>query len=684
MLRALFRVSQRAVRIQLEEASRSSTALTTRSLEQRRRPLPPAVGAIPGFWVEKPRQEVEKIGRGSVRAEAEVKHIQGEVVEVVQDEQSLQIDTASYSDTRRTEDTMIQQDAPMSQAAATSTAQSLQKDIPSIMETEVERPVPAVVAAPPLVEQPPAHGESSSSHPNSEAVEKRETTPVVMPITVKDPSGAKEVELKSTPLQPQSGKEVELEAETIPRTTADQPVEDKVPENTVQLDDVEQTLPQVILRPSKVPSSRLGRLFHYGSLVAGMSLGAAGEVVRRSTGQSRNGSVFMSEANIRRLVDKLSKMRGAALKLGQFMSIQDTNVLPEQLERVLQQVQANADYMPDWQLEKVMRAELGNDWESAFSDFPRVPIAAASIGQVHRATLAQNGMSVAVKVQFPGVEQSISSDLNNLTLLLRGSAVLPRGLFLTNTVKVFRSELADECDYEKEAEAGRRMKAYLRDEEFYEVPEVIDELSTRRVLTTEMMSGRPLSESKAFSQELRDKIGTAVLRLCLLELFRYRLMQTDPNWANFLWDQKKQKLQLIDFGATREYSTEFIDKWYRLLKSVIDNDREAMREYSLKVGYLTGEENEAMLEAHLRSMELLAVPFTEDTYDFSKQSVTDEVKKLIPTMLKYRLTPPPNETYSLNRKLSGSFLLCAKLGSRVNCRALWDDVVGDYKVTTET
>jgi aarF domain-containing kinase len=90
-----------------------------------------------------------------------------------------------------------------------------------------------------------------------------------------------------------------------------------------------------------------------------------------------------------------------------------------------------------------------------------------------------------------------------------------------------------------------------------------------------------------------------------------------------------------------------------------------------------------MLEAHLRSMELLAVPFTEETYDFGSQSVTDEVKKLIPTMLKYRLTPPPNETYSLNRKLSGSFLLCAKLGSRVDCRALWEDVVGDYKVTSD-
>ncbi|KAJ9120523.1 hypothetical protein QFC24_005196 [Naganishia onofrii] len=651
MLRALFRVSQRAIRIQLEEASRSATAAgagATSSFpgqgsEQHR----PAVGAIPGFWVEKPRYPADKSGVRSFGRE-EVKdvvnpdvavNLDGKVVEAVQDDKRVRVDKKSAPDAAPIEDTVIQQDVPISQAGSTTTTTSPKEEEPTYTGTSDETHVPSTVISPlPAAEQAHAQVDGPSLPPDSRRVEKQETIPSVNPAIAEEP---KEETKQELPLEPRSleelprkqlGEQRDLKVESIsPTITNDQAFTEIAPNNIAELDDVEQTP----VRP----------------LVAGMSLGAAGEVVRRSTGQSGQGqgsSIFMSEANIRRLVDKLSKMRGAALKLGQFMSIQDTNVLPEQLERVLQQVQANADYMPDWQLEKVMRAELGNDWESAFADFPRVPIAAASIGQVHRATLVKNGMPVAVKVQFPGVEDSISSDLNNLTLLLRGSAVLPRGLFLNNTVKVFRGELADECNYEKEAEAGRRMKEYLKDEEFFEVPQVVDELSTRRMLTTEMMSGRPLSESKAFSQELRDK------------------------------------LQLIDFGATREYSTEFIDKWYRLLKSVIDNDREAMREYSLKVGYLTGEENEAMLEAHLRSMELLAVPFTEETYDFSKQSVTDEVKKLIPTMLKYRLTPPPNETYSLNRKLSGSFLLCAKLGSRVNCRALWEDVVGDYKVTTET
>lgn len=164
-----------------------------------------------------------------------------------------------------------------------------------------------------------------------------------------------------------------------------------------------------------------------------------------------------------------------------------------------------------------------------------------------------------------------------------------------------------------------------------------------------------------------------------MELFRFRLMQTDPNWANFLYDRSRDKLGLIDFGATRSYSQEFMDDWYHLLSSIITHDKSAMETYSRQVGYLTGEENDAMVQAHLRSMELLAEPFTQETYDFGTQSVTEDVKKLIPIMLQNRLKPPPNETYSLNRKLSGSFLLCAKLGSRVHTRQLWDEIVGAYK-----
>ena len=123
-----------------------------------------------------------------------------------------------------------------------------------------------------------------------------------------------------------------------------------------------------------------------------------------------------------------------------------------------------------------------------------------------------------------------------------------------------------------------------------------------------------------------------------------------------------------------------MDGWYRLLVSALTNDKVGMKRESLALGYLTGEEEQVMLDAHLRSMELVASPFNhEGGYDFSHQTITEDVRKLIPVMLKYRLTPPPSETYSLNRKLSGAFLMCAKLGAVVDCERLWEEEVGNYQ-----
>lgn len=157
-------------------------------------------------------------------------------------------------------------------------------------------------------------------------------------------------------------------------------------------------------------------------------------------------------------------------------------------------------------------------------------------------------------------------------------------------------------------------------------------------------------------------------------------MQTDPNWANFLFDAPSGRIQLIDFGASREYTKEFMDGWYRLLQAALSNDRAAMKYESESLGYLTGEEEEVMVNAHLDSMRALASPFRhEGKFEFATQTITDEVRALIPVMLQHRLTPPPAPTYSLNRKLSGAFLMCSKLGANVDCKALWEEVVGGYE-----
>lgn len=429
------------------------------------------------------------------------------------------------------------------------------------------------------------------------------------------------------------------------------------------------------MRESKVPSSRMGRLWNYGGLAAGMFGGAIGESLRRVTGSGGEGSFMLSAANMDRLVAKLSRMRGAALKMGQMLSFQDSKMLPAPIQEVLLRVQDNADYMPASQRNKVLAANLGADWRNLFDTFDEKPIAAASIGQVHTATLKSTGERVAVKVQYPGVADSIDSDLSNLAVLLTASRLLPKGLFLDKTIANARIELGWECDYLREAQCGRRFQEYLADEtDTFIVPRVIPEASGKQVITMEFMEGVGVTKIQELTQEQRDWIGTNILRLCLREITEFRFMQTDPNWTNFLFNAEKNKLELLDFGASREYPEEFITKYTQLLNAASKSDEETVRQLSVDLGYLTGHESKPMVDAHIASVMTLAEPFlatSPEVYDFRDQTITERVKGLIPLMIKERLAPPPEETYSLHRKLSGAFLLCARLGSQVRCRELF-------------
>ncbi|KAI6782868.1 uncharacterized protein J7T54_002027 [Emericellopsis cladophorae] len=437
--------------------------------------------------------------------------------------------------------------------------------------------------------------------------------------------------------------------------------------------------PSYQLRESKVPSSRLSRMWNYGGLATGMLGGAITESVSRAFGGGGSGSVLLSGNNMERLVAKLSRMRGAALKLGQIMSFQDSKMLPAPLQEVLQRVQDRADYMPAWQRDKVLTANLGADWRELFSEFDEKPMAAASIGQVHKGVLKKNGKKVAVKIQFPGVADSINSDLDNLGILLNATTLLPKGLYLNKTIDNARVELGWECDYEREAACAQRYKKLLsNDDDVFLVPDVYPEASGKQVLTMDFMEGVTVTRVKTFTQQQRDWIGSSIMRLCLREITEFKFMQTDPNWTNFLYNADLDRLVLLDFGASREYPEEFVAEYVQLLAAAARSDKATVKALSESLGYLTGHESKAMLDAHTQSILTLAEPFLDtapEVYDFQDQTITERVKALIPVMLRERLAPPPEETYSLHRKLSGAFLLCSRMGSKVPAREMFANAV---------
>ena len=427
-------------------------------------------------------------------------------------------------------------------------------------------------------------------------------------------------------------------------------------------------------RHRAIPSSRAARLGAFGRLAGGVASGMLGEGARRlARGERpRMRDLVLTPGNVGRLADRLSHLRGAAMKLGQMISMDAGDLLPPELAAILAQLRSQAHRMPPEQLRRVLDSEWGPDWRRRFARFNATPIAAASIGQVHRATLP-DGRELAIKVQYPGVRESIDSDVDNVATLLRVSGVLPRELDLAPLLTEAKRQLHEEADYEREATQMTRFADWLDGHADYVVPRPLPELTTARVLAMDFIDGIPIEALADAPQEQRDAAMRDLMALVLREMFEFGAMQTDPNFANYRFQPDAGRLVLLDFGAARDVDPATAQGYRSLLSAGLSGDRDAVREAAQAAGFL----GEAAVARHRPLVDrMIDIVVTEMSrpgpFDFGDRGFVEVLREQGMEMAADRSTwhIPPVETLFVQRKVSGTALLAARLEARVDVREL--------------
>jgi predicted unusual protein kinase regulating ubiquinone biosynthesis (AarF/ABC1/UbiB family) len=341
----------------------------------------------------------------------------------------------------------------------------------------------------------------------------------------------------------------------------------------------------------RLPTGRIARTARIGGLVAGQGARWAGMRTAnrmRTPERAEAAEQERTAALVRQLVDQLGQMRGAAMKVGQMLSLAELDGLPEEqqeeLQRKLAQLRDDVPPVPFADLERMMVGELGGPLSRVFAEFDERAFAAASIGQVHRARTV-DGDDVVVKVQYPGVAEAVETDLRNATLLLPLLKRLAPGLDGKALMGELRERIGEELDYELEAQSQRRVERLLRGHPFVRVPHVFTALSTRRLLVSEYVEGERFEEVRRAGEAERDRYGEVVFRFFFGLLYRDRIALGDPHPGNYL-RCPDGRVCFLDYGLLRDVPAGRVDAERAIAAAVRARDADALKAALVGGGYL--------------------------------------------------------------------------------------------------
>jgi aarF domain-containing kinase len=430
---------------------------------------------------------------------------------------------------------------------------------------------------------------------------------------------------------------------------------------------------------SKIPQStfaRASRLFWSGAKIAAREVS---ERIGGVVGASNSETALLTKIKqTQDLVNALSQLKGAAMKAGQLLSLEFSDLLPVEVVDVLRTLHDNGSSMPLDQVRYILARELTRERLSELEDLSTNPVAAASIGQVHRAIL--RGSPVAVKIQFPGVASTIDSDLAALANIAKTiTQVRGKNINFDDFFQDLAISFKKEADYRAEAQSVDQYRNKMRSDS-YVIPRVFHEFSSEKVLTLSFEEGIRINDwiKSRPSREESHYFGALLINLLIDEFFTFGLVQTDPNYGNFLYRPDQRQIVLLDFGATTSYEPSFRQEIRHLFKVMASKDQKKLIELILDYGFLDRREPTEVLDLFIQMLDRVVKIFSPQVqpFRFNDDQYLKEIREIsVKFVMAVQFSPPAKKLALLNRKLGGIFHLLKDLGVEMDMRPFVDRVL---------
>jgi predicted unusual protein kinase regulating ubiquinone biosynthesis (AarF/ABC1/UbiB family) len=430
----------------------------------------------------------------------------------------------------------------------------------------------------------------------------------------------------------------------------------------------------------RITHGRARRVFKVGEVATSVGSSYVWQVLSRPFRSADKRQKALLDAHIRnalKIVEGSQELRGAVMKLVQILSMRD-DILPTEALKILSVVQSQVPPMDYGLIRKQVRKELKGTPEQLFASFDEEAFAAASLGQVHRAVLT-SGEDVVVKVQYPGVEDTVQQDLKNIKVLLHtfmliGRDVLRQKIDNTEIYQELEERLQEELDYLHEARNIALFHRMFRDDPEVMIPKVYPKLSSRRVLTMSRLEGYAFADilKPGVDQSLKDWVAMKYFRVLWRQIFEFGVLHTDPHPGNYLVTYHP-KLGILDFGSIRIFPDEIRIAYCDLAASILRRDKRRMADCYVRLDFLDPEDDPAPMH---EIMDIVFEPVLVDRpYDPRDYNSVEKAMEIATIGFEHRLFKSPGHRVFLDRALLGLDAYLKQLGTVQNWRRLFTECV---------